>query len=461
MTDARVVVMALAVAFGAWQPMPLPLWPLVLAAGIALAAQRQMLFVAALVLVSSAHSAQEWRHLSQPLHRTVSGGATLLADPEVSGRAYRVEVKLSGRHYELWGTGAVASQLQTLTAGQRIEVSGTVRALSGKRSPALRRKHVAGTISAATLQTTPTTAVENTLPNGLRRLLDRGSHSMSRANKALFTGLIYGDDRQQSEESVAEFRDSGLAHLTAVSGANVAFVLLLLTPVFKRFALFGRFVGAIATLMAFGELTRWEPSVLRAEAMAAIVLYASFIGRPISLLRSLAFAVTATVLIDPFLVGSIGFALSVLACVGMALLGGRMAKKLPGADAFRRTIAYSAAAQLAVAPLQLAIFGSVPLVGLATNALADPIAGLVMMWGLVAGLLAGIMGGWCATVLQFPTQLMLDWIRLVAHFGAAANRDPFLRWLVLVVPIVAIWSWSRRTVLVRSETSHSPSTLAS
>lgn len=451
MTESMAVCMALAVAFGAWSPVAMPIIVPVLVTVLAYVGKRPTVFIVALLLVSSAHSAREWHKLQAPLPKNVDADAVLLRDPEVSGHMSRVEIKTVGRHWELW-----SSDVRELHAAQRIHVRGVVRPLSGPRSSSLRNKHVAGMITATSVTELSTDGIANTLPNGFRALIERGARPLSDANEPLFTGLVYGDDRSQSEQSVRDFRDSGLAHLTAVSGANVAFVLLLLNPLFKKLRLAGRFVGGIIALLVFGALTRWEPSVVRAEAMAAVVLYASFLGRPISLIRSLSLASTALLLADPFLVRALGFQLSVLACVGMALFGNLFAARIPGADGFRRAIAYSAAAQLAVAPLQLAVFGTAPAVGLVTNVLADPVAGLVMMWGLPAGVLAGVLGGWPARIVQLPTSLMLDWIRIVASVGAAADHEPVLRWLVFIVPFLALYSWSRRTAVSRE-----PSTLIS
>src|SRR4051794_37776574 len=132
--------------------------------------------------------------------------------------------------------------------------------------------------------------------------------------RALFTGFVLGDDRGQRPEVVEDFRASGLSHLLVVSGENVAFVLALAAPLLKRLRLGARWAVGLGVLATFGVLTRWEPSVLRAIAMATVTMTAMAIGRPASSGRVVAIAVTAVLLIDPLLVGSVGFLLSVGAC---------------------------------------------------------------------------------------------------------------------------------------------------
>ena len=236
---------------------------------------------------------------------------------------------------------------------------------------------------------------------------------MSRERRALFTGLVLGDDREQEPEEVDDFRASGLSHLLAVSGQNVAFVLAIAAPLLRRLSLRGRFGASVAILLTFGILTRWEPSVLRAVAMAALALLASTIGRPSGSIRILALAVTGLVLVDPMLSGSIGFLLSVGACTGIAVLGPVLERRrVPTA------LAVTLAAQLGVAPVLLPVFGGIPVASLPANLLAGPAAGPVMMWGIVGGLPAGLINGPVATALHLPTRLLLEWIAGVARVTA-------------------------------------------
>ena len=64
----------------------------------------------------------------------------------------------------------------------------------------------------------------------VRNLVQLGSDSFEFNDRALLTGLVIGDDTRQSESMIDAFRKSGLAHLVAVSGQNVSFVLAALSP---------------------------------------------------------------------------------------------------------------------------------------------------------------------------------------------------------------------------------------
>ena len=386
-----------------------------------------------------------------PAH--VSGRATLVDDPR-QGRwgAVEAEAVVSGRHFRLQAKGKQAAELRPMLAGQHLLVEGTAQRVKGKAAGSLRRRHIAGQIQVESISLMDKGSTASRTANGLRQLLGSGAASMSLDERSLFTGLVIGDDREQSAEMTSDFRDAGLLHLLAVSGHNVAFVLIVMAPLLRRFALSGRFLGAVITLAFFGAVTRWEPSVMRAEAMAAVALTAVYLGRPISLLRTIALAVTASLLVDPFLVGSIGFLLSVGACIGMACLGEKLSNSLIGPALLTRSLGYSAAAQLGVAPVQLAVFGPVPIAGLIANLLAGPVAGLVMMWGLVAGVIAGIVGEPMATWLHAPTSLMVRWIAAVAHVTAKWHLGGWGKeslWWGISVLAISIW-WRKRPTRIGS-----------
>jgi competence protein ComEC len=78
------------------------------------------------------------------------------------------------------------------------------------------------------------------------------------------------------------------------------------------------------------------------------------------------------------------------------------------------------AAQLGVAPVLVPVFGGVPVASLPANLLAIPAAGPVMMWGLAAGLPAGVLGGVVARVVCIPTEVLIAWIGGVARWSAGA-----------------------------------------
>ncbi len=238
---------------------------------------------------------------------------------------------------------------------------------------------------------------------------------------ALVTGLAVGDESLQSEELDNAMRSSGLSHLTAVSGGNVAIVLVVVLGIARllRLRLPGRIVFALIALTYFVILVRPQPSVLRAAVMGAVVLVGMLAGGRRGGPAVLSTAVIVLIVIAPGLAVSWGFALSVAATAGLILLSPlletwlasqRWCARLP--PALREAIAITTAAQLATLPLLIAMGTSVGWVALPANLLAMPAVAPVTVLGLLAafvslvspplasliGQLAAWPAGWIAQV---------------------------------------------------------------
>src|SRR3546814_15518934 len=110
-----------------------------------------------------------------------------------------------------------------------------------------------------------------------------------------------------------------MTHLLAVSGQNVAFCLVLAGPLLRRLRLWPRLAATLAVIAMFGLMTRFEPSVLRASAMAALAAPVIPIGRPASPVRILGLAPTGLLLVHPLPVPSVGFRLFLAACPSVVL----------------------------------------------------------------------------------------------------------------------------------------------
>jgi competence protein ComEC len=155
--------------------------------------------------------------------------------------------------------------------------------------------------------------------------------------------------------------------------------------------------------------------------MATTAVFASHLGRPARGVRVLALAVTVLLLVDPFLLRSVGFLLSCGASLGITVLAAPIARRLRGPVWFRESFGTTLAAQLGVAPVLLPVFGSVPLVALPANLLAVPLAGPLTTWGLTGGVVAGLVRSRApalASLLQLPTRLLSDAVLGLADLAA-------------------------------------------
>jgi competence protein ComEC len=168
--------------------------------------------------------------------------------------------------------------------------------------------------------------------------------------------------------------------------------------------------------------------------MALVVMSASAFGRTVRATRALAYAVTVLLLIDPFLLHSLGFWLSVGATFGIAMLAGPLARRVPGARVVRESLAVAIAAQVGVFPVLVASGAGLPWVAPAANLLAVPAAEPICVIALPVAFIAADVGALAVPVL-FAVTLLLAWVRFVAHL---AHRAPLVVTALALVLAVGV-----------------------
>jgi len=371
-----------------------------------------------------------------------TGWAELVDDPAPFGKGLRVTLEIEGERFDMWLYGGQRRKLADRQAGEYVWVQGErIAFTSGARRAAVR--HVVGRFTPTVIGDAIEGAALSRASNRVRQAL-RGvaETTMAADDAALFTGLVIGDDARQRVEVLEAFRGAGLSHLTAVSGQNVAFVLAATLPVLRRLRPWWRWGATVGVIAWFMALTRFEPSVLRAGVMAMLAATAFVRGEQASPVRLLSLAVIVLVVLDPMLVWSVGFWLSVGATLGVCVLGPRLLNRLPGPLWLRAPLAVTLGAQLGVALPSVLVFQRLPVVSLPANLLAVPVAGFVMLYGLPAGLLAAGLPDPAKELLMLPAELGTRWIAQVAQVAYAVEPAPFwsaVCWLVIVVALLAWW----------------------
>jgi competence protein ComEC len=417
-SDAAVVVTAALVAFAALLGAAPPLPVLVVVAALAVVHRRPVEVALALALLAGLRADASLRALEVPLPERVDGVAQLVSDPRPGRFGTTVELRVGGRRWQAQVDRADEWVVRPLLTGDHVVLSGRPTPFRGAPVGWQRSRHLAGRLAVTRISRGPPAAPWYRLANGVHRLVATGASSFESEDRALYLGLVLGDDRGQSELDRFRFQATGLGHLLAVSGQNVAFVLLLARPVMVRCGLRTRWLVGIGVLALFVLVTRAEVSVLRATAMASVALLAATAGRLVSGPRALALAVVALVLADPLLVHGLGFQLSVCATAGLMVGVRTSAGRVRGPRWFAEALACTVAAQLATAPLLMGLHGGVPSVATITNVLAVPVAGAVMVLGLTVGVVAGGVVAPVAAVLQVPGRLLVGWIAAVAEVGS-------------------------------------------
>lgn len=398
------------------------------ARGKALAAgRRSFLMTAAIALVLAAatasHSAvSSSQRTDGPLAEAVASGRSVVAVLEVTGSPRAMAVPGSSGS-DRWSVPAQTQEVtvsgQIIRTRARLTVIGgsgwgnlvpgqSVRA-AGKLKPADPGQEEAAVLAASL---SPGAAGGGTLSGGARgwEVLAkelRGRYVAAAAFLAhdpagLLPGMVTGDTSALDEGLNASMKAVGMTHLTAVSGANCSLVLgaLLLMARSLRLPRVTAAVLALAGLGMFVVLVGPDASVLRAALMGSIALASLAGGRTGRGLSFLFLAVMGLLLLDPGLGTSFGFLLSVLATLGIIVLGRRMIDWTPAVIPRWAAAAWAVplSAQLLCGPVIVLLQPQFSTYSLLANILAAPLVAPVTLLGTAAVPLL-VVAPWAATTL--------------------------------------------------------------
>jgi competence protein ComEC len=438
--DIEVAFMALAAVIGVYTQS----WVCVafLAVGLMIVCRRAALLVGCLLIgmLGGWRAQRSWdaaapRHLGH-----FAGWVRVVGDPTQFGRGLRVTVQIDGERFDAWAYGSSLRRLAERQAGELVYIEGQRRPTTSQVRRAQLR-HVVGQFELSVVgdwhEGSPLYRTSSRVRTALS---SSAAASMGPRDGSLFTGLVIGDDSGQPAELIAAFRQSGLSHLTAVSGENVAFLIAAASPLLRRLRPWSRWAATLALIGWFMVLTRFEPSVLRAGVMAMLAGSSYVLGRQTAVARLLAWTVMLLVLVDPMLVWSVGFWLSTGATAGVCLAAPLLAARLPGPAWLRVPLSVTLGAQLGVALPSWLVFHRLPLVSLPANLLAVPVAGFVMFFGIPAGLLSALLPP-VAPLVMAPCTAGTRWVETVAYLSAAVEPSPgwsVIGWIVVAVGIAGL-----------------------
>jgi competence protein ComEC len=261
----------------------------------------------------------------------------------------------------------------------------------------------------------------NQLVQKMRTAFMQNLVGVSEDAAGLVAGLAIGDTTQISSNLQQNMKSVSLTHLTAVSGANCAIVLMMFYLLVRKLG--GgrktRLVVGLIALIGYVLLVGPQPSVLRAAVMAGAVLIGISLGRKSGALNALGLSIIVLLIADPWLAIDFGFALSVAATLGLLLftqpMKNLLAKYLPNWLAIG--LAVTMAAQLMCLPILLQLQSGLATYSIPANLLAESLVPPITVLGITACLVAWVMP-WAAVPLNFVASLFSWLVCLIANYFA-------------------------------------------
>lgn len=231
--------------------------------------------------------------------------------------------------------------------------------------------------------------------------------TVGESSRGLIPGMVLGDTRLQGSIEAQTYIDTGLSHLSAVSGSNVAIVVSSVV-VLSYFLTAGpriRVVASLLSLVIFVSLVGFEPSVLRASVTGIVGLLAIINSSRMEPMHGLSLSVICLLFYDSNLAVHYGFLLSCAATAGIVMLQPLLYRaigpplavwKVP--DIVVRAFAVSIAADLVTIPIIALMARQISLVAVLANVLVELAVPPITLLGLIAVL---------ASLLPWPVEYPL------------------------------------------------------
>ena len=249
----------------------------------------------------------------------------------------------------------------------------------------------------------------------------------------IILGMLIGDTFYISDEIEESFRISGISHLLAVSGTNVAYIIIFTKFIFDR--LFGKSISnyiSIIFIIIFVLIAGSSPSVLRAGLMAIIVIFSDILSKNNNIFATISVTALIILIYNPLIICDVGFILSFLGTIGIVLLSSRLSIFMKNIFKFEKLnflfdiISVTLSAQIILVPIICYYFNTISFISLLTNVIVAPFVGIVTILGLIAYIL-GLIYFPLAQIISYPLYILIS---LVIHISKILSLFPFSNILV-------------------------------
>ncbi len=288
---------------------------------------------------------------------------------------------------------------------------------------------------------------------------------------ALLTGILLGNDQGLPRETAEQFRTTGMTHIIAISGFNIAILVGTLMRIGRP--ILGRRWASYLALTAvslYTLLVGADAAVVRAAIMGSLFIFSrQMMGRPTFAPASLFVAALIMKLFDPFILWDIGFQLSFAATLGLMLYVDPLSewtqtrlRSLVGSEATKQLMRFisegvlvTLAAQILTLPLMVGYFGQISFVSFAANLFILPAQAGVMIWGALAtlvGLISPVIGqplAWIAWLFLTYTVELVQFFAAVPGAAAPINVSPITIVAIYIAIFAVTWIVLRRPAAPR------------
>ena len=231
--------------------------------------------------------------------------------------------------------------------------------------------------------------IRNSIINNIKRILPKET-------SGLLIGFLLGDKAYLQENIVENFQKSSLAHMLAVSGTHISYIILGVSILIKKISKKTGYYLTIFILIFYLFLTNFSATVVRASVMAIILIISQMVHRKVDIINSICIALLLLIIHNPYSLNSVSVELSFLGTLGVIYLTPKINELIQSNKIFSKypklskTISVPIAAQIAILPIMILNFHTISFTFLLSNIMAVPLLGIAIILGFTTVFLSFI-----------------------------------------------------------------------
>ncbi len=268
---------------------------------------------------------------------------------------------------------------------------------------------------------------------------------------SLFIGLLLGDTEEIEEDIAQDFVQSSLAHMLAVSGTHISYLVIGISFFFSYFGKRKARMFTVIGLVFFMYMTNFAASVVRACLMGIATLGGQILYRKSDIYTNMGLSCFLILLVNPYQILDIGLQLSYAGTLGIVLVYSLcqpwIRKSPKGIRPVCNILAITGSAQIAVFPLIAYYFQNISFTFFLSNLLATPILAILMLGGMgfvFLIFLAPTVGAWFSPVLAFLLRLLMKISHQVAQMPFSYVLIPAPAWGGLLLYYLVLFLFLQR-----------------
>ena len=300
-------------------------------------------------------------------------------------------------------TGTDFSNLQI---GNRYEFSGKLRTPFKASNPSQfdYGKYLRNFDTFTVFYTDNSTLINSNLPpkwkflqnlNKLReKIIEVHAQYLKSPNLEILGGIVFGDDAVAPPDYIkTSFVNSGLLHILAASGMNVAFIYAFWVFFMRRIRAPFKFtvITGMGVVIIYTFMTGLGASVIRAALMLLFILAGKLIDRDAHSVSLLAFVAMLMLIYNPAFINNVSFQLSFIVTFGLLTTANTVFEKYKESKVpqwLTGAILIPVIAQIWVAPIQMFYFNTFSTYSVLANVLSMPFLSIISFGGFISSIIA-------------------------------------------------------------------------